>query len=145
MSGLGTDVLALACIAGGAAVSGTTTMAWLDEQPVQAEAPACMVEATMSAGPTLIVTGGRGRASTVVVASTDARSRNLEACGRAVRVERIRTKVLTREAVRARAEVARARAEVARAGAEVARARVDAARARAEAERTRAEVERRKR
>jgi hypothetical protein len=137
MSGLGTDVLALACIAGGAAMSGTATMAWFGDQPSRAEAPLCMVEASTVAGPAVIVTRGRGQASTVVVSSTGARAGNLEACGRAVRVERVRTEALVREAARARADAARVRAEVARARAEVARARANAevARARADAER----------
>lgn len=141
MSSLGTDVLALACIAGGAAVSGTATMAWLDEGQAGAETT-CVVEAKVAAAPAVIVTAGGERGRTVVVSSSDKRARAFEACGRA---DRVRREMLVRELARARADVERAGAEVARARAEAERARAGVDRMRRDVERARADIERRKR
>jgi hypothetical protein len=142
MSSLGTDVLALACIAGGAAVSGTATMAWLDEGRAPAEMTMCVVEAKVAAAPAVIVTAGGERGRTVVVSSSAKRVRAVEACGRA---DRVRREMLVRELARARSDVERAGAEVARARAEAERARAGVDQMRRDVERVRAEIERRKR
>jgi hypothetical protein len=150
MSGLGTDVLALACIAGSAGVSGAATLAMLRGDAPEPERMSCVVEA-MPVTPTVIVTGRNERGATVVV-SPDVRFRSFEACAvsarmermgpiaRMDRVERIRTRSLRHEMRRARADIERARADVERARARADRMRADVERARVDAERVRASM-----
>ena len=65
MSGFGTDILALACIAGSAATSGAVTLAFLDgPDPVQGN---CAVE-EFTVAPNVVVSG-RGSTRAIVLAT----------------------------------------------------------------------------
>ncbi|HSM61307.1 MAG TPA: hypothetical protein VK849_10940 [Longimicrobiales bacterium] len=125
MSGLGTDVVALACIRGGAAVGGVATAA-LDRGGERGGAdPACAVE-TLLETPAAVVAmgGGEGR----IVVAPRVRVRDGEACAVVVdpRVEvRLQRTEAQLERARARMEGARERMERARVRMERARVRVE--------------------
>ena len=145
MSSFGTDIVALACIAGSAATSGAVTLAFLDGDH-GADAP-CAVEA-LAVTPRVVVSGNGGT-ETIVMATPNVRIQSSTKCG-AWHPEHIhiRTKHMRREMEDARVhiEVARASAERARERAEVVRMRIREARegeseAREGFERMRAEME----
>ncbi len=118
MSVMGTDVLAVACIVGGAAVSGGATLAALQ----RAEPVGCAAEAVVAPRVTVRM-GGVGQ--DVVVRPRVVMVHGVHACGAVVVDRDVRVRM---DEVRARVEEARARAEGARARAERARARAEEAR-----------------
>lgn len=121
MSGLGTDVLALACIVGGAAVSGGATLAALRAEPPQ------RCETQTIAIPRVVV--GVGEARDVVVGPRVVRVESAHGCAA----------VLVGSDVDVRVDEARVRVERARVRVERARERIGRARERAEMARERAE------
>jgi hypothetical protein len=130
MSGLGTDVLAVVCILGGAAVSGGATLATLRDGPQPADCTSTVVTVPR-------VSVGVGRAPEVVV-----RPRILEVHGahgcRSVVIDRdVRVRI---DEARARAEEVRVRMEHAQERIEAAQARVAEAQARAQAAQARTQV-----
>jgi len=141
---LGTDVMALTCILGGAAVSGGATLAALSAQ--HGHSPSCVVEAVAMVPDMVVSEGGHSHA---VVVTPNVRFRALPGCGREA-VDRVRVRVDTdlraelAAEVRSRVEreMERAQAEIERARAEMERGQVDRAREWAEMERAHAEVER---
>lgn len=117
MNGMGTDVLALACIFGGAAVGGGVTMAALN----QLDAPGCSAE-TLSVH--TVVVGAHAHGG-VFTATPNVRVRGAPGCGIVV-VHAGDVRVRFDEArVRARVEEALARAEEARSRADEVRQRVE--------------------
>jgi hypothetical protein len=122
MNALGTDVLALACILGGAAVSGGATLAALDRS---GSAECRLVEAS---GPRMIVRVGADDREVVVVPRVHVRG--AEGCAPVVVEGSMRVDVDV-DAIRTRVEEARARAEIARERALLARERAEQARVRA--------------
>jgi len=124
MSGFGTDILALACIAGSAATSGALTLAFMDG-PGSAQAD-CAVEA-FSVAPNVVVSGRDG-ARAVVLATPRVHVHASHDCRRVVSERvRIRMEGMQREMeeARIRVEAARARAEQSRARAEIIRLQGD--------------------
>ena len=145
MSSFGTDIVALACIVGGAATSGAVTLAFLDGNH-EADAP-CAVEA-MAVAPRIVVSGSGG-SETIVMATPNIRFHSSADCG-AWHPEhiQIRTMHKRRDMADARVfiETARAGAERARERAEVVRMRIReaqevSAEARENFERVRSEME----
>jgi hypothetical protein len=122
MSGLGTDVVALACIVGGAVVSGTATLA-MRADPHRVDA-ACAVE--MVESPNVVVALGDSREHIVVAPRV--RLHTSHGCGHAVS-EEVQVRV---EAARHEMERARERAERTRERVERARERMERARVRLE-------------
>jgi hypothetical protein len=123
MSGLGTDLLAVACIVGGAAVTGGATLASFGADHQQVDA-ACAVEVVES--PNVVVALGNGPEHIVVAPRV--RVHAAHGCGHAVS-EEVQVRV---EAARHEMERARERAERARERVERARERVERARVRLE-------------
>jgi hypothetical protein len=117
MSMMGTDVLAVACIVGGAAVSGGATLAALRRTPPER----CTAEAIV-APHVMLRMGGYGQ--DIVVRPRVVAVHGAHGCAAVVVDSDVRVRM---DEVRARVEEARARAEEARARAEQARARVEAA------------------
>ena len=138
MSGWGTDVVAVACIVGGAAVSGGATLFAMrgGEQPARCEMQAVAV-------PQVVVRMGDGGA--VRVRPQMVRLRSEHGCavlmvggeGTEVRLDEARARM---EDARVRIERARGRVDAARVRSDAARARADAVRARADATRIRADA-----
>jgi ATP-dependent protease ClpP protease subunit len=123
MSGFGTDMVALACILGGAATGGAMTMALqAGGEDVRMD---CAVEA-MSVGSQIVVTGDHG--ARAIVMSTPLEMHQARPCQMAVAGEvRIHMEEVRREMeeARGRVEVVRIHMDEARALAEEARASVD--------------------
>jgi uncharacterized protein YukE len=122
MSMMGTDVLAVACIVGGAAVSGGATLAALQ----RTQPPRCTAEA-MVAPRVMLRMGGYGQ--DIVVRPRVVAVHRTHGCAAVVVGPDVRVRM---DEVRARVEEARARAEEVQARAEEARARAEQVRARAE-------------
>jgi len=115
MSGFGTDILALACIAGSAATSGALTLAFMDgHDPAEQN---CAVEA-FSVAPNVVVSGRAG-ARAVVLATPRVHVHASHDCRRVVS-EKVRIRM---EGMQREMEEARIRIEEARVGAEEARAK----------------------
>jgi len=117
MSMMGTDVLAVACIVGGAAVSGGATLAALQRtQPERCTAEAIVAPRVM------LRMGGYGQ--DIVVRPRVVTVHRAHGCATVVMDRDVHVRM---DEVRARVEKARARAEEARARAEQARARAETA------------------
>jgi hypothetical protein len=115
MSGFGTDILALACIAGSAATSGAVTLALFDgHDPAQAN---CAVEG-FALAPNVVVSGRSG-ARAIVMTTPRVHVHASHDC-KAVVSENVRIRM---EHMRHEMEEARVRIEVERVGAEEARVR----------------------
>ena len=144
MSMLGTDVMALTCILGGAAVSGGVTLAAMASQ--HGHGPPCAVEA-VALSPNLVISGGDGVHALVVTPNVRLRAR--EGCSSEV-MDRVRVRVDTdlrgelaaEVQSRIQREMERAQAEMERAMAQMERGQADRERVWAEMERVQAEVER---
>lgn len=143
MGRLGTDVLALTCIMGGAAVGGVVTLAALEARGGGVEGQETCAEAVSVSEVTILRDGGRVR----VRPARAPRVHRHESCASPkvmiFQMGQDVDAVRSRE-VRARIEEARRRAEEARVRAEEARARIEVRRERLETERLRAEALREK-
>ncbi len=129
MRGLGTDVLAVACIVGGAAVGGGATLAALrDGAPQRCETQTIAI-------PRVAVRVGGGR--DVVVRPRVVRVEHGHGCATVVVGEDVNVRL---DEARARVEVARMRVERAREQVDAVRVRADEARQRADEMRARADA-----
>jgi hypothetical protein len=111
MNGLGTDVMALACILGSAAAAGAATLVIVDrDRPVGAAHP-CYV-ASVEARPTVVLSldGERVAGSTRVIVAPKMRMRPYSGCeSMATAGVELRMEEAARRMERARVEVERAR------------------------------------
>jgi len=123
MSGLGTDVLAVVCIMGGAAVSGGATLAALRDGPQPADCASMLVTVPR-------VSVGVGSAPEVVVRPRNIQVHSVHGCRSVVIDHDVRVRI---DQARVRAEEARVRMERAQERIEAARVRVVEAQARSQA------------